>query len=250
MARGFNGSTQYAVNSTPVFTAYPFTVAAWFYTNSTANQTIFQIADTTTAATGARWSLDLRSTGDLRFSSRTSAGAQTDADSAINYSTGTWQHGVMVGRSATDRSVYLDGGNEGTNTTSNTPDVHDETSIGRLNRGDPPTFYFDGYIAEVGVWGVALSAREVQSLAAGFSAALIRPQSRIAYWPFIRDDRDLTGGYDLTAFNSPTFEPHARMYYPAPPIVGLGSVAVGGGATSGVLDSAIFNSGIFGHMVR
>jgi hypothetical protein len=57
-------------------------------------------------------------------------------------------------------------------------------------------------------------------LAAGFSPLFVRPQSLVAYWPLIRDnDNDIVGGYDMTAYNTPTVAAHPPVIYPVSPHV-------------------------------
>ncbi|KKK59939.1 hypothetical protein LCGC14_3029330, partial [marine sediment metagenome] len=81
-------------------------------------------------------------------------------------------------------------------------------SIGRSGISTPQS-YMDESIAEVAIWNVALSNAEVALLAKGFSPLLIKPESLVSYWPLVRDDdNDWIGGFDLTAFNTPTVSDH------------------------------------------
>ena len=68
-------------------------------------------------------------------------------------------------------------------------------------------------------WDAALTDDEVAALAAGHSPLLIRPASLVAYWPLGGlsgdHDRDIVGGYDLTAYNSPTWADHPPVIYPS-----------------------------------
>ena len=52
-------------------------------------------------------------------------------------------------------------------------------------------------------------------LAAGYPPTKIRPWALVHYWPLMRTDQDLVGGYDLTAFNTPTWADHPPVSIPA-----------------------------------
>ena len=130
MAIDFNGTSSYIEATSGVVTAVPLTIAAWFYPdfNNVAG-TIVGI--TASGATNARFTLQQQSTGPIRAAVQ--AGATTaGADSSINTTTGTWQHGCGVFTGNANRAVYLNGGNSGTNTTSVTPSA---AALNRTNIG-------------------------------------------------------------------------------------------------------------------
>lgn len=214
MARTFVvASSQYLEYATAIVTAYPFTMAAWFNSTSVAvDQSIMSLADA--AGTGEIWHLTARGTvgGDpVQFTSR-AGGVNSVAGTAAGFSANTWHHACGVGASATDRTVYIDGGNPGTNVTSSTPSGLDATTIGRISSSSP-TFYFGGRIAEAAIWNVALDAAEVAALAKGFSPRLIRPASLLAYWPLIGNydpEIDLRAGQALTVTGA-TVGDHPRI---------------------------------------
>jgi hypothetical protein len=72
--------------------------------------------------------------------------------------------------------------------------------------------YFDGLIAEVGIWNVALTAEEVASLADGMTCDKVRPQSLVFYAPLVRDLVDVKGGLTITNNNTATVANHPRVY--------------------------------------
>mgnify|MGYP001607049776 CR=1 FL=1 len=184
MARTFQDATQYLSLATAIVTAYPFTVAAWANSDdATLNQTIWSVGVSSTD--NDMWRLQFRGAdaGDpVRLVSRNAAGAQNDAITTTGYTAGTWHHACGVGASATDRRVFIDGGSKGTNTTSNTPAPTNITRIGLLARSSGGG-RFDGPIAEVAVWNVALTDDEVLMLAKGLSPFAMRPGSLISYIP-------------------------------------------------------------------
>ncbi len=80
-------------------------------------------------------------------------------------------------------------------------------------RFSSPESRFDGDVAEVASWAVALSAPEIASLAKGFSPLLVRPASLKAYWPLVRDGRPHFGPSAASLVGSPNVSAHSRMFY-------------------------------------
>ena len=72
--------------------------------------------------------------------------------------------------------------------------------------------YFNGQIAEVGVWNVALNAAEIASLAKGMTCDKVRPDSLVFYAPLVRNLIDYSGGLTITNNNSATVAVHPRVY--------------------------------------
>lgn len=211
MARSFNGSSDHLTASSAVVTAAPLTIAAWFYATAMGNQDVASIGDT--AGDGNYFRLNLRSVGGIEAWAN-SAKAITSSNWAQN----VWSHACGVFTTSTSRAAFLNGASKGTDTTSATPAGLDSTSIGRLVRLNP-TVFFSGRIAEVGVWNAALSDDEVASLAKGYSPALIRPMSLVAYWPLIghtSPEQDVRGGTHLTVTGA-TAAAHCPIIYPSKP---------------------------------
>ena len=72
--------------------------------------------------------------------------------------------------------------------------------------------YFEGLIAECGIWNVALTADEIASLADGMTCDKVRPQSLVFYAPLVRDLVDVRGGLTITNNNTATVADHPRVY--------------------------------------
>ncbi|RKY09640.1 MAG: hypothetical protein DRP56_02370, partial [Planctomycetota bacterium] len=222
MARLFNGSNEYLeLDSTPV-TAAPLTIVARFYQDDVstwANRCIAGVFDLSSPSNWFVLKTKIDGAGNyIRADTRSSSGWQEVASTA-QFSGNTWHHAAAVFASSTSRTVYLDGGNSATNTTSVTPSGIDRISIARLGDSSPGN-YMSGRVAEVAMYNAALSADEIASLARGFSPLLIRTQNLVGYWPLIRDgDRDCIGGYNLVAHNTPTIATHVPVLYPARPFV-------------------------------
>lgn len=222
MARLFDdASTEYLEIDSAVVTAEPFTLAAWIYSDSSSvAQGVLFIGDKDNA--DAYHSLRLRGAaeGDP-IGALTYDGDTAWASTSSGYSTDTWHHACGVWSATNSRAAYIDGGSKGTNSTSQSlPQTPDRTCIGRS--GDStPGHYMSGYIADAAIWNAALSDAEVAVLAAGFSPLFVKPGNLVAYWPLIRDeDQDIVGGYDMTAYNTPTIAAHPpKLMRPAPPFV-------------------------------
>ncbi len=221
MARSFaNASSEYLRVSSAVVTATPLTLACWFnVNNATAEHQLIFIGDSTSNTDMFGLIASGVISGDpVRAHATNSAGAF--AQSSTGYSASTWHHAAGVFTSSTDRAAFIDGGSKGTATDDLTPTGFDRTAIAVLDRLSPAS-YVDGEIAEAAIWDAALTDGEVASLAAGYSPLLIRPTSLKAYWPLggitkNDADKDIVGGYDMTAFNTPTTAEHpSGLIYPS-----------------------------------
>ena len=216
--------------------AAPLSFSCWFYSDDIAvSQCLIQIQD--------------KDAGDHYFSLRAMGGVGGDpirwqvregatirnADTSGGFSADTWHHAFAVERSSTDREVYVDGANSGTNTDSAVPGTQDSISIGRM--GDStPTQYMSGRIAEVAIWSVDVSAH-VGALAKGFSPEFFQPESLVSYSRLIRDeDLDRWGAVVWTAFNTPSIATHPpKIIYPAPPFISYPTAAAAANAPTGHL---------------
>lgn len=189
MARGtYSTSNYFSVGSAPA-TAAPVTLACWFNPNATSLQTLMQLGD---AGATNYLMLYVQTAGVFSLLSAAYDGSSVGTSNASTVSTSTWQHACAVFTSTTSRQVYLDGSAGSLDTTTVTPTGIDDLSLGRrLTSGNARVF--DGYLAEAGVWSVALTAAEIAALAAGYSPRFIRPQSLIFYAPLVRSTLELTG---------------------------------------------------------
>lgn len=73
--------------------------------------------------------------------------------------------------------------------------------------------YMNGSVGEAAAWSVLLTAGEWAALGAGVSPALIRPQSRLFYYPLIREVIDPTGLTTATVTGTAVAD-HCRVYRP------------------------------------
>jgi len=131
------------------------------------------------------------------------------SQSTTGFTINRWHHVCGVFASSVSRTVYLDGTAGSTSTTDRTP-----TSLARILIGvhSNTLEYFNGYISDVAIWSAALNTGEINSLAKGFSAKKIRPQSLEFYVPLIRNLQDYSSSSTLTNNNTATVIQHNRIY--------------------------------------
>ncbi len=116
--------------------------------------------------------------------------------------------------SSTSRTAYFNGSAATANTTASTP-----AGINRFNiSGRYLTTlgaFFQGAIAEVGVWNAALNANEIASLSKGFPCRLVRPSALVFYSRLIRNVMDIRNGVALSELGTgTTASDHPRIIYP------------------------------------
>jgi hypothetical protein len=81
---------------------------------------------------------------------------------------------------------------------------------------------WNGDIAEVAQWSVALTTDEIAALAKGLSPLLVRPTALQFYAPVIgrySSEPAIVGGYTGTIFGTATVADHPRIIYPESPRV-------------------------------
>ena len=208
MAYNFvRASSQSISGNGPSISVYPVTFSAWAYaTNDTVAMTIMSWIQAATNQ-GFRTLFAGQAVGDpIRGNLLTATNylSQTTVGFTIN----TWHHVCFVCSSSTSRIIYKDGGSSGTNTTDDTPTSLTRVLIGSNTGAD----LFDGYISDVAVWSVALDTGEINSLAKGFSAKKIRPQSLEYYAPLVRNLYEYNSNTTLTNNNAATVTTHNRIY--------------------------------------
>ena len=214
MAYEFNGTNQSILATTAPATGEPLTIAAWFYPDSATTRTAI-VSLAANALTGDFFALvqDGTKVGDPICATKYSGGSDAgEAVSSTGYTTGAWNHGAAVFASNTSRTIYLNGGGKVENTTlRGSATGISRTAVGALARSTISAF-FDGRVAEAGIWTATLNDDEIAALAKGVSPRFIRPQSLVFYAPLIRDLNDIRGSLSLTNNNSATVATHPRAY--------------------------------------
>ncbi len=226
MARSFNGSSDSLWSLTAPITAAPFTMACWFNsTTGVGNQTLIDISD---GSTSDRWRLNAAGNvgGDpIRCVIAQTGQSNVNVDTSTGYSANTWHHACFVERSATDRSIYIDGGSRGNNATSRTPGGISEITVGTSVVNSQ---YLNGLLAEAAVWSADLTDDEITALALGVSPLIVRPASLVSYWPLVgrtSPEIDTMGGNGLIVSGA-VAAVHPRVFYPSRVQIGVPAAAV------------------------
>lgn len=212
MAYDFNGTSDYMEATAGAVTAVPLTLAAWFYTSTAANPSIMSVA---ASAGGHRWSLVAAGAvaGDPIRAFTESGGTTNSADTTSGWSNNTWTHACAVFSANNNRRAYINGGSEGTNTTTRTPTAGliDRTTIGSSYTSAGARASFPGRVAEACVWNAALTIPEIEALARGVRPSLIRPQNLVFYTPIVREAIDISRGLSLTVSGASVIEHPRRI---------------------------------------
>jgi hypothetical protein len=202
-----SASSQYLSATNPV-SAAPFTVAAWARVdNITGNKAIVTLNQNSGTNRFALYAASARLSWFVN-SSAGNAQAQVTADTTAN----TWFHGCAVETSAASRTVYINGGLSGSNTTSRTPASIDAINVGTDRNNNTNTSLLSGQVCEVGIWSAALTLDEIASLAKGITCDKVRPSALVFYAPLVRELIDVRGGLTITNNNTATVAVHPRVY--------------------------------------
>jgi hypothetical protein len=200
-------SSQYLTATSTATSAYPLTLAAFCRFNGTGvNRAILSFGRT---ATPFHRQVIFR-TADNIFAAQSVGAVSQQASSGILTSVET-RHICGVFSSTSSRQLFVNGVSAGTNTGSSTLNDLDQPAIGARNSGSFGLFW-DGMIAEAGVWTAALTSAEIASLADGMTCDKVRPQSLVFYAPLVRDLIDYKGGLTITNNNTATVANHPRVY--------------------------------------
>lgn len=204
MSYYFDGSTSQAGSgATPILTSStPFTVIAWVRPNDTAGDKVVWGSGLSTNPADY-YILRVDDTELVEAVTRNSATASRVASSTSSISTSGWSmiHGIWNASNAS-RTAGYSAGNEGTESTSDTPTgTLDRTMVGyRLG----PLSHFAGYIAVVAVYNKVLSGSELTTLLSDWPEDAASYADCVAHYNFLVNDADINrnrknlGTYDLS----------------------------------------------------
>ena len=210
MAYDFNGTDQYIVTSSAPVTAFSYTIACWARKDLDLGGILVSLGDSTNPNTCALLSAG-QPGGQMVSITKINADDQRSNTVSGSPITGVWFHAACNFSSSTFLRAFANGAPGTTGTNNVTPTGLNRLSIGARVRSYV-NGYFDGQIAEVGIWNVGLDVEEIASLAAGVTCDRVRPQSLRFYAPLIRDLQDERGGLTLTNTNGATVYDHPRVY--------------------------------------
>jgi hypothetical protein len=164
-ALDFGGDSDYVNASDTLISAYPFTFSMWIKTTDTGgNNTTFSVADSSNH--NNIYFIIINPGGNAQICAKSVIEGSICQDSTSTLNDGSWHYVTGIFQSNTERSIYVDGVWEATDTSTHTPNglnLLDAWAIGGLSDASPSQYY-SGSIDEVRVYNRALSPSEVQQL--------------------------------------------------------------------------------------
>jgi hypothetical protein len=211
MARNFNGTNQFLSMAAAPASGSPMTIAAWFYPTQSLAQVLICVGQNSgTHRNQLTFDGNVAGRPIRAFSLGTGGSFQAQGGSTT---LNEWNHACAVFGSATSREIFANGASGATNTSDvGTQNAATGTQIGARTASNATSLYFNGNIAEVGIWNAALSDAEIASLAKGMTCDKVRPQNLVFYAPLVRDLIDPKGGLTITNNNGATVATHPRVY--------------------------------------
>jgi hypothetical protein len=200
------GDTSDYLSAAPPVTAYPVTISVWFKTsNLTDHQAMVTIGDT--GGGDDFWECACVGDDNLRYDLRGTGGGVPSnvVDTTAGFTGGTWNH-CMVRSSASDNhKIFLNGANAATMTSDILIQSIDILAIGVLARNSNSR-WFDGKLAEVSVWDVALSDADAVTLAGGAVASAVSGADCQFYADLRSNAVDLIAAATITNNGSVAFD--------------------------------------------
>lgn len=189
MARKFvAASLQHLTNGTALLTAAPMTWAAWVWHDPTAGA--IQVAYCIGGTTGNNAFVGFKNSSGWNANVVDNVSGGTSGTKSIpDPQRARWIHVASVytnsGAACDSQTAYVDGVASAANVVSRTPTVAnlDETTIGVRKLAGAKSLYWDGLIADAGLWNIALTGGEVLLLAKNVSPLTVRRGSLVDSWP-------------------------------------------------------------------
>lgn len=218
MSRSFNGSSTGLYLSSFTTNASPVTMALWVKLTTTGGSgglVAMQISGNQLVCHYLAYSRGLN----VWYCTSRNGGSENNALSTTAATT-NWTHVAAVYASSTSRKIFVNGVEEGSNTTSVAPALN-RMSLAFRTDGAVPSLsggaYFDGLLAHAAIWAAALSAAQIASLASGASPLLVAPETLSFYAPLggvVSAEPNLRGPA-LSVYGSPTAgSSDPRIYMP------------------------------------
>lgn len=164
----------------------PATMAIWFYDtlSSLNDRNMIQIQDKDPDNQYFRMHVGETGSGTptthkIAIYAKNVTAGEFYASTAIERTQDHWHHACGVFAASNSRTIYIDAGNEGTNTLDAgemATAILDSITIGREGDSTPDDSW-NGSLIWPAVWNVVLTPSEIKLLASGVSPHLVRPES-------------------------------------------------------------------------
>jgi hypothetical protein len=219
---GSGGSKISTAAGTPDITASALTIAGWFRPDAVSSgPRVWSRWGSTGTLHRFLMQMDTGNTLTWVILGSDSAGQTVNGATALT--TGVWYHVAGVWVASTRLTVYLNGAQDGNNTSSIKSGLSTSTPVQVLTFASDPdnTAPSNGQHAEVGLWNAALTVDEIMSLAKGTSPAVVRATALQGYWPLwgvANPEPDLSGLANNATPSSATLADHAPVGRPFPGI--------------------------------
>lgn len=217
MSRDFNGTSQYGTLDPFSAASTPCSLSAWVKASSTSGSAKAMLA--ICGDVSHYHLIGLSTSLNKWYCASRAGGSEAYAASATAPSITDWVHVCAVFASATSRVIYVNGANEGNNSTSASPTLS-RLAVGIRSDGATPSAtpaYFSGQLAEVAVYNAALEAGHVLSLAAGASPLVVAPSALVFYSRLAGEsspEANLRGGSVSLVGTPAKGASHPRIYHP------------------------------------
>ena len=214
----FDGVDDYldAGNITALNSTSAFTISMWINFENVTGSVVMS-PFTSGTSTSSRIEFVFNNINELRFGVDGSVNSCTlNISSPTDYrSTDAW-HNIIGTYDGTNVTLFFDGSQVATTTTSvpsTTSSTHgNDTTIGRRTLGGG-SFYFNGLVDEVAIWGSVLSASDITSIYNNGTPNVLSSYNPVGWWRMGDDDGGAgttitgqgSGGNDATLQNGPTF---------------------------------------------
>lgn len=223
MSRKIDTTPDYLVRTSPIVTAYPFTVAGWFLPNTGSN--IHRLwGEANTGASADFFLINYHSTNTLLVAAFDVA-SQENAFTTNAANLNEWNSFVGIFTSPTSRTAILNGdlASKGTNTVSTSPTSLDNTSLGALVRSSVLASAIDFLLANVAVWDVAFTDNEITAHSRGAHPHEIRRGSLKSNYRLLGntspEQDSAVPNQSMTLVGSPAKGNHqgTKLWTPPPP---------------------------------
>lgn len=186
----FNGTTQYLNLATLPVTKVPFAMAGWFrFDTAIGTGAENAIMSLTQATSTNEFTIEIgNDVSDVAIAEVNENNVNLGfAESTTSPLVNVWNHIVGNFETATSRTVYLNGANNATQTTSSSPANVSNINIGATLSSSSAIKFFNGAIGELAIWKDIHKLIDITNLAKGMSPKLVRPNDLVFYAPLRAD---------------------------------------------------------------